>query len=60
MRLLFASALLALVGSTASATAPGTGDPFPALQATHWYNSPALTDADLAGKAVLVDVFRTW
>jgi hypothetical protein len=58
MRLLLASALLVLAGSSASA--PRTGDAFPALQATRWYNAPALTDADLAGKAVLVDVFRTW
>ena len=57
MRLLLAS-VLAVAG--ASATAADPGDPMPAFDAVRWYNTPALTNADLQGKAVLIDVFRTW
>jgi hypothetical protein len=58
MRLLLASALAA-AGASAAALKAG-GDPMPAFDAVRWYNTPALTNADLEGKAVLIDVFRTW
>ena len=58
MRLLLAS-VLAAAGASAAAATTG-GDPMPAFDAVRWYNTPALTNEDLAGKAVLVDVFRTW
>ena len=32
----------------------------PALEAVKWYNTPPLALEQLQGKAVLVEVFRTW
>jgi len=58
MRLAIASAALAFCASAASAQS--VGEPLPAFEAVRWYNTPALTLEDLAGKAVLIDVFRTW
>jgi len=58
MRLPMALALVAACASTASAQ--NLGEPMPAFDAVRWYNTPALSAEDLNGKAVLIDVFRTW
>ena len=58
MRLFLASVIAATCAAAASAQ--NTGEPMPSLEAKRWYNTPALTPADLEGKAVLIDVFRTW
>lgn len=57
MRLLTASALAACASA---ASAQDIGSPMPALEAVRWFNTPALSAEDLQGKAVLIDVFRTW
>ena len=36
------------------------GETPPALEAVRWYNTPPLALERLHGKAVLVEVFRTW
>jgi hypothetical protein len=58
MRLAIASALVAACAS--SAGAQNLGGPLPAFEAVRWYNTPPLSAEDLLGKAVLIDVFRTW
>jgi hypothetical protein len=50
----FAVAVLASPAFTQSASA------LPELKAVQWYNSPPLVLEDLRGKAVLIEVFRTW
>lgn len=55
------SAVLVLAAASAFTPAEaGVGSPLPELEATKWYNSPPLTLEDLHGKAVLIEVFRTW
>lgn len=51
-------AVLAL--ALAPAAAAQVGQKPPELDAVQWYNSAPLTLDRLAGKAVLVEVFRTW
>lgn len=36
------------------------GQPPPEFKATKWYNTAPLSLDDLKGKAVLLQVFRTW
>ena len=36
------------------------GKPPPEFKATKWYNTPPISLDDLKGKAVLLQVFRTW
>jgi len=38
----------------------GVGKPPPEFKATKWYNTSPITLEDLKGKAVLLQVFRTW
>ena len=55
---------LALALLTSSAFNPtdaqALGAPPPEFRAIKWYNTPPLSLEDLRGKAVLVEVFRTW
>jgi hypothetical protein len=63
MLLGFSVALAALASAALALRAvppQATGKPPPELKAEKWYNSAPLTLADLKGKAVLVQVFRTW
>ena len=55
---LAAAAALALAPATVAQTA--VGGPAPELDAIKWYNTPPLTMEAFKGKAVLVEVFRTW
>ncbi len=58
-RILVAAALV--VASAPGAFAQdGVGSPAPKLDAVKWYNTPPLTMEAFHGKAVLVEVFRTW
>ena len=59
MKKLLLSLVVALVASQA-ATAQRIGEAAPALDAVKWYNTPPLALEQLRGKAVLVEVFRTW
>lgn len=52
-----AALALALAPTT---SAQNVGQKPPELDAVKWYNTPPLTLDRLAGKAVLVEVFRTW
>ena len=52
-------ALLALVAA-APVSAAQVGTEPPRIDAVKWYNTPPLALDALAGKAVLVEVFRTW
>ena len=60
MRILIAG--LAAVAATALALPQHAqiGQKPPALEAVKWYNTPPLALEQLQGKAVLVEVFRTW
>lgn len=53
--ILFVGALAAPLSAQAK-----IGSPPPELDAVKWYNSPPMTLAELKGKTVFVDVFRTW
>ena len=58
---LFLGLGLALLALAAPARAQGaTGKPPPEFKATKWYNTPPITLDELKGKAVLIQVFRTW
>ena len=59
-RLLTSTALLAVALSAPPVAVRGTGVTPPELNAVKWYNSPALSLADLREHAVLIEVFRTW
>jgi hypothetical protein len=48
---------LAAIASPARAQ---VGQKPPELEAVKWYNTPALTWDQLQGKAVMIEVFRTW
>ena len=61
MRTLFASlAVAAAVLATPAPARAQLGTTPSKLEPAKWYNSPPLTLEDLKGKAVLVEVFRTW
>ncbi|MEM7307498.1 MAG: hypothetical protein AAF682_12545 [Planctomycetota bacterium] len=47
----------AALGSPAAADVGGTP---PEMVAVKWYNTPPLALEQLRGKAILVEVFRTW
>jgi len=50
---------LALCAAAASSSAQ-VGQKPPALDVLEWYNSPPIDVAQLGGRAVLIEVFRTW
>lgn len=54
-----AGPLLGLAALSAPAAAQ-VGSRAPEFNAARWYNSPPLTMESLAGKAVRIEVFRTW
>ena len=54
--MILALSTVALV-STAGAQ---VGDTPPEIEAVKWYNTPPLALEQMLGKAVLVEVFRTW
>ncbi len=54
------AALVVLAASSLCPAAAQVGAPLPEIKAVKWYNTPPLTNEDLHGKAVLVEVFRTW
>jgi len=47
------------LASASAAVTPGDERP-PELDPVKWYNTPPLALEQLQGKAVLVEVFRTW
>lgn len=55
-------ALLAVGGVALAppAEAQNVGAAPPVIEAVKWYNTPPLALENLQGKAVLVEVFRTW
>jgi hypothetical protein len=54
----FASAALTLAAaSPTTAQEPGA---MPDFEGATWFNTPALSMADMEGRAVMVEVFRTW
>jgi hypothetical protein len=54
-----AGSLLGLAALSAPAVGQA-GQRAPGFNASRWYNSPPLTRENLAGKAVRIEVFRTW
>ena len=56
---LTAAATMFVASASASASAQVGAVP-PKLDAVKWYNTPPLALEQLQGKAVLVEVFRTW
>ena len=54
-----AGSMLGLAALTSPALGQ-TGQRAPEFDSVRWYNTPPLTMESLAGKAVLVEVFRTW
>jgi hypothetical protein len=60
MRKLLVGLTLAATAFASTADAQGIGKTPPALEAVKWYNTPPLALEKLQGKAVLVEVFRTW
>ena len=54
---LVSMAALALAASAASAQ---VGEKPPEFDAAKWYNTPPLLLENLQGKAVMIEVFRTW
>lgn len=59
MKTLILGLALAALSSTARAEDP-VGQVPPEFKATKWYNTAPLSLEDLKGKAVLLQVFRTW
>ncbi|MFK5955107.1 MAG: hypothetical protein QM477_01540 [Planctomycetota bacterium] len=55
--LLAGAALTLVVSSPATAQVSGT---MPSFEGATWYNTPALSMEDMEGRAVMVEVFRTW
>jgi len=49
-----------LMASAAAAPPIHAQDKAPELKAVKWYNTAAIGLDDLEGKAVLIQVFRTW
>jgi len=56
-KLVMAAAATVALAWSASAQ---VGETPPKLDAVKWYNTPPLALEQLQGKAVLVEVFRTW
>jgi hypothetical protein len=52
--------VLSALAAPAGDKSTSAGGPLPELNALKWYNTAPLTLADLKGKAVLLQVFRTW
>ena len=53
--------LIGLLVATAAVAVPiHAQDRAPEFKAIKWYNTAAIGLEDLAGKAVLIQVFRTW
>ncbi len=54
--------LILALGTLALASTAGAqvGEKPPELEAVKWYNTPPLALEQMLGKAVLVEVFRTW
>lgn len=53
--------ILALSAVALASTAGAqVGETPPELEAVKWYNTPPLALEQMLGKAVLVEVFRTW
>jgi len=53
--------ILALATVALAPSASGqVGQAPPAIEGVRWYNTPPLALEKLHGKAVLVEVFRTW
>jgi hypothetical protein len=59
MHRLLVSLGLAAVVLAAPARAE-VGEKPPELKAEKWYHSPPISFGDLQGKAVMIEVFRTW
>jgi hypothetical protein len=57
MKKTFAALALAAGASVANAQ---VGEKLPDLDVLQWFNSPPIAAEQLAGRAVLVEVFRTW
>ena len=51
---------LAAVALVAGAASAQVGEKPPEFDAAKWYNTPPLLLENLQGKAVMVEVFRTW
>jgi len=58
MKRLFLPALALWVGTTLANAQ--VGQKAPAMDVLQWYNSPPISADLLQGRAVLVEVFRTW
>ncbi len=54
------TALVVATTALASTARAQIGLAPPALDAVKWYNTPPLALDQLHGKAVLIEVFRTW
>lgn len=54
---LASSALALAFTSPTAAQEPGT---MPDFAGATWFNTPALSIEDMQGRAVMVEVFRTW
>ena len=52
-------ALLVLAAGPSLASAQ-VGEKLPKMDVLQWYNSPPIAEENLAGRAVLVEIFRTW
>ena len=60
-RIAFAAALVTATAFAATPiSAQEIGSKPPELNAVKWYNTPPLSLENMSGKAVLVEVFRTW
>ena len=51
---------LAVLAIAAGAANAQVGEAPPEFDAAKWYNTPPLLLENLQGKAVMVEVFRTW
>lgn len=60
MKLISLAAALAVAVLAVPSPAQELGKAPPELDALQWYNAPSLGLKDLRGRAVLVEVFRTW
>jgi hypothetical protein len=60
MRRILAAAAVTAAVMAGHAGAQEIGGTPPELEAVRWYNTPPMTLERLRGKAILVEVFRTW
>ena len=60
MRKLIATAVVAIAFLSSGIGAQQLGETLPAIEAVKWYNTPPLALEQLQGKAILLEVFRTW